>query len=168
MGPRVGFVALCLLTHPALACLPGESVFMSCTIQESGERLEVCSTASDVTYRFGPPDRAPDLELSVPLPDAKYEPWSGVGRAISEGISFQNERYTYEVYAGFNRRLEDEDANAPRSFGGVRVRRDGAPLLQAICLPQTVTFTWSADLWDQMHDFGLRWDYGLRAWHAAR
>lgn len=165
MGLRVGLVALVMLPDIALACLPGESVFMSCVICDSGARLEVCSTATDVTYRFGPPGRPPDLELSVPLRAATYEPWNGVGRAIAEGVTFRNGDYAYEVYAGFDRMFDEADtAEAPVHFGGVRVTRNDTPVVDATCLPETVDFGWSPVLWDQMHDLGLRWDDRARAW----
>lgn len=167
MGLRAGIAALTCLPNIAFACLPGEGVFMSCTIEESGERLEVCSTADAVTYRFGPQGKKPDLELSVALADADYTPWQGVGRAIAEGIVFRNGAYSYEVYAGFDRMMEDEAEDLERHFGGVRVLRADAPLLEANCDPSTVDFAWSPVLWDQMNDAGLRWDFDARMWRKA-
>lgn len=160
-------IALMACTNPAWAtCLDGEEAFMSCQIEDSTKSLRVCFDATTTYYRFGALGQPPELELSQPVATVKYTPWPGVGRSIWERVQFENEGYSYEVAAGFERMFGDEEyEDIPhRSFGGVRVTRGDDVILDLSCVRETVEFAWGEGLWTAKHNLGVVWDYDRRDW----
>ena len=120
-------LALCL-PSAALAC-PGD-LLLSCPIGK--KRLELCLDDATLTYSFGPAGR-PELVLPTPIRDAAYQPWSGVGRAMWDAVSFQNKDITYEVWTSFDRL--DETAVWE---GGVNVLRGDALQASLTCAKGSV------------------------------
>lgn len=160
-------MALLAFTNAAWAeCLPGEEAFMSCQIDGSENILRVCFDHTTTFYRFGQRDQTPDLEMSEPIATVDYRPWPGVGRSIAEGVSFANEGYAYDVFAGYERMFgEEEYEDIPnRNFGGVRVSRDNVQVAELVCARETVYFAWGEGLWTAKHNLGVVWDYQRREW----
>ena len=139
---------------------------MSCDIADRDRVLAVCHDDNRVTYSFGRPGQPPELTLSEPVRTVAYHPWSGVGREIAEGVDFQNGAYAYRTYAGFQKLLEGEsdDDGVERSFGGVRVLRDGQEIASLVCDPVSVVYGYSSRIYDIKQALGLQWDDRSRAW----
>lgn len=163
---RLAIVLICFTNAASAACLPDEQTFMSCKIEESGKSLRVCFDDTTTYYRFGYPDQVPDLALADPIGTVNYMPWSGVGRSIAEGVSFENEGYTYDTFAGFERMFGDEEyEDIPhRSFGGVNVWRQDALIAQLTCDRQTVDFAWGEGLYHAKEALGFSWNDRDRMW----
>ncbi|MBK8440165.1 MAG: hypothetical protein IPL38_12015 [Rhodobacter sp.] len=110
---------------PAFAQCPGGTEVFSCP---AGKKIiEVCTLNGAVTYSYGPKGK-PDISLSVPLQNADYTPWPGVGRAIWDSMAFHNEGYIYEVWASYDKL----DQNAVWE-GGVNVLKGEALQAQVSC-----------------------------------
>ena len=84
---------LALLATPASATCQGDEAF-SCQIGK--KTLEVCYWKGALIYSYGREGK-PELTIAEPLETAAYTPWPGIGRAIWDTVSFQNEGNTYEV-----------------------------------------------------------------------
>ncbi|MFZ1468756.1 MAG: hypothetical protein WAT09_07210 [Paracoccaceae bacterium] len=149
---------LALLPLPALAqCPPGGEIF-SCP---AGKKIiEVCTSNGVVTYSYGKPGK-PDLTLSVPLQEADYTPWPGVGRSIWDAMAFHNNGFTYEVWASYDKLNE----NALWE-GGVNVLKGEAMQAQITCNKGSVTGDLSG-LINAKEGVGLCWNFTTFAWQTA-
>ncbi|MCF2870018.1 hypothetical protein L0664_02965 [Octadecabacter sp. G9-8] len=159
--------ALLAFTNAAWAdCLDGEGTFLSCRIADSENVLRVCFTATDTFYRFGPLGQTPDLELMEPIASVDYQPWNGVGRSISEAITFNTGPYSYLTYAGFERMFgEEEYEDIPhRSFGGVTVTKNDTEIARLECDRSSVDFGWDVALFEAKQALGFVWDDRNREW----
>ncbi|MCF2904542.1 hypothetical protein L0666_06050 [Octadecabacter sp. CECT 8868] len=162
-------IALIAITNPAWAvCLPSEAAFMSCQIENSESVLRVCFTEHTAYYRFGALGQLPELELKESIETFDYTPWPGVGRAIWETVQFENNGYSYEVSAGFERMFDEEEyEDIPhRNFGGVRVTRGDEVITDLSCARETVDFTWDVALGEAKNNLGYVWDHLTREWNA--
>lgn len=148
------------------ACLPNEKTFMACTIAGNGKSLRVCFDTDMVHYRFGAPDQPPELTLSSPVVAVDYTPWPGIGRAIWESVHFPNAGYVYEVFAGFDRMIQEDDPEDP-AFGGVHVLRDDQVIAELRCSPDSVDFTWGDGLFLAKEAAGTTYDMSTRTWGAT-
>jgi len=147
-------------------CLEGEATFMSCQIENSTAVLRVCHDDTMIHYRFGALGQPPELELSEEIWTVDYRPWGGVGRAISEEVTFRTGTYSYVVYGGFERMfvdLEYEDVSL-RSFGSVIVSRDGEEIASLQCLRKTVDFAVFPELFEAKEFLGAVWSDRDRVW----
>lgn len=125
----------------------------------------MCFDDQTATYRYGPIDGAPDLTLSTSINDVDFEPWSGVGKAINENVTFYNGDYSYEVGAGFDRPFSEEEMQRPiRRFGWLEVAQNGEPLANLACVPETVTYGFGAGIYDAKVAAGLTWDDYSKTW----
>lgn len=154
---RFSLLALCLFVPgAALADCAGETV-LSCPI--GPKRLEVCLSAGDLLYRFGP-SGAPELALSVPLVRADFRPWPGVGSAIWDELAFHNAGIDYVVWTA----IERHDGAVRRA--GVSVMQGGRELAMLECDPGRVTGDLGV-LYDAKEAAGQCFDLGDRRWKAA-
>lgn len=125
--------ALVLLALPgaALADCRGETL-ISCDIGD-GRHLEVCIERGDspgegaFTYAFGPRGR-PELTLREEFAAGTAIPWSGVGRAIWEGVAFRSDGHVYEAWHSVDRLQEDPSLEA-----GVTILRGESFLASLSC-----------------------------------
>lgn len=115
---------LALLAAPASAACQGDEAF-SCTIGK--KTLDVCYWKGALIYSYGPEGK-PELTIAEPLETAAYTPWPGIGRAIWDRVSFQNEGTTYEVWTSFDKM--DETAVLE---GGVNVLQGDKTLASLTC-----------------------------------
>jgi len=145
------------------ACLPDEQTFMACMIAENGKSLSVCFDADTIHYRFGAPDQPPELALSSPVADIGYTPWPGIGRAIWESVIFPNNGHVYEVFAGFDRMIQEYDPENP-AFGGVHVLRDDLVIAELRCAPETLDFKWGDGLFVAKEAAGMTFDLESQTW----
>lgn len=162
-------VAIVSLASPALAdCGPGRELFMSCTVEGQGKRLEICFDRAVAVYRFGRPG-APELELAAPIAGLAYRPWPGVGSSIWEEVDFENAGHLYTVSAGVDRRAAGRDGDeAGVMWGQVEVTRGGESLATLRCIPDSVAFPWTQALYLAKEAAGLSWDYTRHEWVAAQ
>lgn len=150
---RAAFL-LVLLTAPASAACQGDEAF-SCPI--SKKTLEVCSWKGMLTYSYGREGK-PELFLNEPLETIAYTPWPGIGRAIWDSVTFQNEGVTYEVWSSFDRM--DENAVVE---GGVNVMEGDTMLATFTCDKGSVER--GLDTISELKaDIGQCWDYDSRSW----
>lgn len=161
------FVAVALLVPQGVwaQCSVGETEFASCQIKGKKTQVSVCYTADVATYRFGKRDAAPDLVLTVPIVRLDYWPWPGIGRDISESVSFANNGYAYELSVGFERQFEGEpQSDGPRHFGQLTVMQGNKILSVMACQPETVSYTYGEGLVAAKAARGQEWDANSQAW----
>jgi hypothetical protein len=144
-----------LIPLSAQAACRGETL-LSCTIN-GGKALEVCLNGDTLTYAYGPPGR-PELRLSEPLSNGTYTPWNGIGRAIWESIAFQNDGYIYEVYASFDRLVE----NTVQEHG-VSIFKGDSLVTSLACDPGAVAAPFDG-LYDVMQRQGYCWNRDSFVW----
>ena len=138
---------------PAFACEP----ILSCTAKGGAREIELCLDGDAFTYAYGPLGGPPELRLTEPLTNGTLYPWQGVGRAISESITFINGPYRYEVSYSVDRL----DENHPTD-GGVHVTRNGADVALIPCDPGAKTGFFAAQ--DAMTALGLCWSRDAQGW----
>jgi len=125
----------------------------------------VCFDDQIATYSYGPIGGAPELVLSETIEDVDYEPWSGVGKAISESVTFYNGDYAYDVGGGFERPFSEEEMRRPiRRFGWVEVTESGEHAASLACVPDTVSYGFGGGIHDLKVAAGLTWDSYSFTW----
>ncbi len=169
MGDNLGIGLFCigvfLATDAAAGCPPGQEVFTSCQIEGRGTEVFVCFDNRDATYSYGPIGGAPDLVLSETIERVDFEPWSGVGTAIRESVTFYNGDYGYDVGGGFDRPFSDEEMQQPiRRFGWVEVTESGAVAAYLECIPETVSYGFGGGIHDAKVAAGQTWDPASLTW----
>ena len=119
---RIIVAALTLLTLPQTTfaeCATPQDTFLSCTFSQGRKVVDVCVDGDNLTYSFGRVGKAPDLVMSVPVVDADYTPWPGIGRSIWESVAFQNQDARYEVSYVIDRIFpEDETEDIQLEYYG--------------------------------------------------
>lgn len=146
-------------------CPAGQEAFTSCQIKGRNTEVRVCFDDQVATYRYGPIDGAPDLTLSDTVAHVDFEPWSGLGKAISETVTFYNGAFSYQIGGGFERPFSDEEMQlGPRRFGWIDVAQNGEILRRLECLPDTVTYGFGGGLYDAKVAAGLVWDDDSKTW----
>lgn len=124
-------LALILLPTSTLANCGGETL-ISCDTGD-GRRLEVCIEPEAFpgeeafTYAFGPAGQ-PELTLREAFAAGTATPWSGIGRAIWEGIAFRNAGHVYEAWHSVDRLEENARLEA-----GVNILRGEELLASHSC-----------------------------------
>lgn len=114
----------------AQACPAGMETLVRCQIAGQSDVLEACFSRSEASYSFGPRG-APDLALRVTIGQVDLDPWPGVGRVRTQGITFYNGGYAYEVTT-----IQDRFADGPGAVeGGVVVRQGNRILANLSCGP---------------------------------
>ena len=82
-----------------------------CTFAKGTKIATVCGAQGQARYRFGGKNKVPDLTLQSDLKDI-YVPWMGVGRYMSENITFMKKDVNYRVYTSLDRLSEDLEVQA--------------------------------------------------------
>lgn len=169
MGRKLG---ICLASYGILIgtvaladCPAGQEAFTSCQIEGRNTEVFVCFDDQVATYRYGPIGGAPDLFLSDTVALVDFEPWSGLGKAISEAVTFYNDGFSYEVGGGFDRPFSEEEMElGPRRFGWIDVAQNDRSLSRLQCIPDTVTYGWGGGIYDAKVAAGLVWDDYSKTW----
>lgn len=152
-------------TKAAAGCPQGQEPFTSCQIEGRNTEVFVCFDDQVVTYSYGPVGGAPDLFLSEPIERVDFEPWSGLGTAISESVTFYNGDYAYDVGGGFDRPFSDEEMLLPiRRFGWVEVTESGERAASLECSPETVGYGFGGGIHDVKVAAGQTWDSASFTW----
>lgn len=164
-GACLLFSAALLATEVQAGCPQGQEAFTSCQIEGRNTEVFVCFDDQVTTYSYGPIGGAPDLFLSQSTERVDYEPWSGLGKAISESVTFYNGDYAYDVGGGFDRPFSEEEMHLPiRRFGWVEVTESGAHAASLECIPDTVSYGFGGGIYDVKVAAGLRWDEESFTW----
>ncbi|AML51069.1 hypothetical protein [Falsihalocynthiibacter arcticus] len=146
-------------------CPVGQEAFTSCQIEGRNTEVFVCFDDQVATYRYGPIGGTPDLLLSDTVTHVDFEAWSGLGKAISETVTFYNGDFSYEVGGGFDRPFSEEEMElGPRRFGWIDVAQDGQSLSRLECIPDTVGYGWGGGIYDAKVVAGLVWDDYSKTW----
>jgi len=147
------------------ACPQDQEAFTSCQIEGRGTEVFVCFDSQTVTYSYGPIGRPADLTLSSPLDRVDFEPWSGLGTAISETVTFFNQDYGYTVGGGFERPFSEAEMRHPQKhFGWVEVTESGERIARLGCIPETVSYGFGGGLYDAKLAAGQTWDWDSKTW----
>lgn len=169
MKQKLGlFLASCCVLISTMAqadCPAGQEPFTSCQIEGRNTEVFVCFDDQVVTYSYGPIGGTPDLFLSEPMERVDFEPWSGLGKAISESVTFYNGDYAYDVGGGFDRPFSDEEMRQPiRRFGWVEVTESGQVAASLECIPETVSYGFGGGIHDIKVAAGHTWDSYSFTW----
>lgn len=173
LGQYLGVCLVCfglVLTSKAQAgCAPGQEPFTSCQIEGRNTEVFVCFDDNVATYSYGPIGGSPELFLSETIAQVDFQPWSGLGTAISESVTFYNGDYGYDVGGGFDRPFSEEEMLlGPRRFGWVEVTQSGARIASLRCIPETVSYGFGGGLYDAKLAAGLIWDSYSATWISDR
>ncbi len=141
----------------ARAACAGE-VLLSCPIGR--KHLELCLTPEAVLYSFGPRGN-PELALAVPIADAAYQPWPGVGSAIWDSVQLFNNDITYEVWTSI-----DRNDPAARWEGGINVLKGEAMQAQLTCAAGSVGNDLTA-IFAAKEVAGQCWSFDNLRWQTA-
>lgn len=169
LGRKLGIsLASCgvfLGTMAQADCPVGQEPFTSCQIEGRNTEVFVCFDDQVVTYSYGPIGGTPDLFLSEPIERVDFEPWSGLGKAISESVTFYNGDYAYDVGGGFDRPFSDEEMLQPiRRFGWLEVTESGETAAYLECIPETVSYGFGGGIHDIKVASGQTWDPDSFTW----
>ncbi len=148
---------LAMLPMQAQAC---DEVLLSCTINGS-RQVTVCLSGDAVTYAYGKRGKAAELDLSVPLSDGTYTPWNGIGRYISDSITFYNAGYAYEVWQSIDKMSPDAGPDY-----GVNVLQ-GEDVLKALACDAGAEAQPFDRLFEATEAQGLCWDFDNRGWQET-
>ena len=159
------FLSVFTTTAAQADCPEGQEVFTSCQIEGRNTEVFTCYNDQVATYGYGPIGSAPELFLSEPIETVDFEPWSGLGKAIIESVTFYNDGHSYEVVGGFDRPFSEEEMLAEDwHFGWVEVARNIEKLARLTCVPETVNFGFGGGIFDAMVAAGLTWDDRSKTW----
>lgn len=159
---RAAVVLIALLPLPALADCPVGTEIFFCPAGKKA--IQVCLQGTTVTYRYGTVAR-PDLSLTVPLQDADYVPWNGIGRTMWDSLAFHNKGYSYEVWAATDKMMDEADPPSVLQ-GGVNVMKGDKLQAQVTCDKGRVSSTLDL-LYERKTAIGQCWNYTSNAWQPA-
>lgn len=161
----LGVFGAFLTSQGHAACPVGQEAFTSCQIAGRNTEVFVCYDDHVVTYGYGPIGQPVELSLSDTVENVDFEPWSGLGKAIHERITFYNGDYSYEVGGGFDRPFSDEEMLLDtRRFGWIDVAQNGEGVSRLECIPETVTYGFGGGIYDAKVAAGLDWDVYSKTW----
>ena len=169
MGPNwkasLLFIAAFSATEVQAGCPQGQEAFTSCQIEGRNTEVFVCFDDQVATYSYGPIGGPPELILSETIEHVDYEPWSGLGTAISESVTFYNGDYAYDVGGGFDLPFSEEEMLLPiRRFGWVEVTESGQRAASLECIPDTVSYGFGGGIYDLKVAAGQTWDSYSFTW----
>ena len=170
---RIIVAASILLTLPQITfaeCATPQDTFLSCTFSNGGKAVDVCVEGDNMTYRFGPVGKAPDLALSVPVVDADYTPWPGIGRAIWETVTFQSGKTSYVVAGVIDRTFSDEENNGaePAISGLINVVEGEETLATLDCDAGSVVFAYGGSIYDAKTAAGQCYNLDEQQWESCQ
>ncbi len=170
---RIIVAALSLLTFPQTAiaeCATPQDTFLSCTFSNGRKAVDVCVEGDMFTYRFGRVGKAPDLALSVPVIDAEYTPWPGIGRAIWETVTFHNDKTSYVVAGVIDRKFSDDEKDEIQAeiSGLIDVNEGGETLATLECDPGSVVFAYGGSIYDAKTAAGQCYNLEERRWESCQ
>lgn len=158
------FVAF-LSTQANATCPVGQEAFTSCQIERLNTEVFVCHDDQVVNYSYGPVGGPAELFLADTVENVDFEPWSGLGKAIHEKITFYNGKYSFEVGGGFDRPFSEEEMLLEiRRFGWIEVAENGESVSRLECIPETVTYGFGGGIHDIKVAAGLVWDDYSKTW----
>jgi hypothetical protein len=151
-------------------CTTPQDTFLSCTFSNGRKAVDVCVEGGNMTYRFGPVGKVPDLVLSVPVVDVDYTPWPGIGRAIWETVTFQNGKTSYVVAGVIERRFSEEENDEPESAisGLINVVEGEETLATLDCDAGSVVFAYGGSIYDAKTAAGQCYNLEEQQWESCR
>ncbi|MCO4843011.1 MAG: hypothetical protein KC439_08920 [Yoonia sp.] len=163
----IGVVVLHVLAAGAAYadCPQGQEPFTSCQIAGRSTEVFVCFDDQVARYAYGPIGGPPELVLTETIERVDFAGWNGLGKAITESVTFYNGDYSYEVMGGFDRPFSDEEmALGPRHLGWIDVAKNGEKLSRLECIPDTVSYGFGGGIHDAKMNAGLTWDSASETW----
>lgn len=143
-------------------CASDQIDIMYCELEDNDKYLSICFDDTAALYEYGKIDGEVELSLQEPFKTFEFTPWSGLGKAIWEEYTFNNNEYSYIVNAGFHRPWGDEIAGSEnRHFGSITVKRNDEEIAVLNC--KSTSWIWGvAD--DAMIAAGYQWDSHNSQW----
>lgn len=125
-------LATSLLPLAALACEPGVAPVFSCATTK-GKIVEVCQTASSVSYSYGKKGQKPEMFLTTPTAQLDWMRSSGSGMDM-DLITFHNGDTAYAL--GIDSVYGQGDEDAPPVSARLEVRSGTKVLTTIKCREQ--------------------------------
>lgn len=168
--PLITF-ALSVSGQTALAaCGAPDQTYMSCTLNNGAEFLDVCLVDEVLHLSRGPVGGAAQLALSVPAAEADFEPWPRIN-SFNERVVFQDGALARLVWVGEIRVYGEEEVTSVQIGGMESLRNyemgDEELLEGAECDPGSVDFPAYGVLESLKRVAGLCWDGYSNAWVAC-
>ncbi len=167
----VASLALLIIPQTTFAeCATPEDTFLSCTFSNGKKAVDVCVDGDMLTYRFGRIGKAPDLALSVPVVDADYTPWPGIGRAIWETVTFQNGKTSYVVAGVIDRQFSDDEKDEVQAeiSGLIDVNEGEETLATLECDAGSVEFAYGGSIYDAKTAAGQCYNLEEQRWESCQ
>ncbi len=151
-------------------CATPEDTFLSCTFSNGKKAVDVCVDGDMLTYRFGRIGKAPDLALSVPVVDADYTPWPGIGRAIWETVTFQNGKTSYVVAGVIDRQFSDDEKDEVQAeiSGLIDVNEGEETLATLECDAGSVEFAYGGSIYEAKTAAGQCYNLEEQRWESCQ
>lgn len=128
--------ALCAAPSWAQACDLNDTTAFSCTTTR-GKLVEVCQSATHVSYVFGKPHQKPELVLQVPTSELDWSSSGGSGMNF-DTITFQNGKTAYALNIESEFGTDDGEGRGtkPSTVATLEVRNGAQTLATLECRPQ--------------------------------
>lgn len=163
---RTAIFAVLLLALPRAPALADTPPLFQCEFA-NGKTVTLTAADQGITYRFGRPGHAPELQLYRLYSEVFVTPWPGIGRTIWEEISLGNDGYTYRIWGALDKMKAVEDASSALSAGLIVARgepgQDGEELAQLDCQPGSISYDVFA-FSDTYEAAGYCWDSAGQIW----
>ncbi|WP_428543604.1 hypothetical protein [Profundibacter sp.] len=147
-------------------CATPQDTFLSCTFSNGRKAVDVCVEGDMLTYSFGRTGKAPDLALLVPVVDADYTPWPGIGRAIWETVTFHNGKTSYVVAGVIDRKFSEEET--ADISGLINVVEGEETLATFDCDPGSVDFAYGGSIYDAKTAAGQCYNLEEQRWENCQ
>lgn len=160
MKPHLAaIVALTVPTMAAAACPDGTEPLLNCTFQNGAKTVSTCLDGDQATYSFGPTGGMAELQMVQSVLAVDMDPWHGFGRWITEGFTFENGDYAYELRYGIDRLSEDGGLEAD-----LRVSHKDQTLALLTCDAGSIETGYPLPLFDAKVVNGQTWDREEMTW----
>lgn len=116
------------------------------------------------------PDRGlPERVLAETIERVDFAVWNGLGKAITESVTFYYGDCNYEVMGGFDSPFSDKKmALGTRHLGWIDDAKNGQKLSRLECIPDTVSYRFGGRIFDAKVDAGFTWDEPSETWVSER
>lgn len=112
------------------ACTSGARSVFVCLATKGRKRVEVCESASSLSYSFGKLGETAELAFTAPKAAVSGYRWNGMGRYVNNALNLPNGTAVYRVYTSIDR------GEGTRS-AGVDVAVSGKPVANVKCDMET-------------------------------
>ncbi|MFV9473431.1 hypothetical protein ACM5Q9_03275 [Advenella sp. RU8] len=146
-----GLAILALLFSASAANASNGNIVFSCFTKNKKE-IKIVQKGNKFTYSFGKINLKPDISLTRHESQLMTYAWTGVGKDMPYGVTFQNGEYSYTVYETIARDYAEDEVQV-ELLRGVYVEKNGKKIADIPCLHgdaiysdlQTIAETYSSN-----------------------